>query len=277
MNKELNLARKGINKQQVLQAIKEIVFSGQLPKICNLRTKLKVGSITTIQKYLYEWKIACFKNAFLPKENFDIYDNHELVEKNHKLEQILSEKITQNEHYVQELINAEKINIVLKEKTRQLQLELQELQLKLSIAEATNNAVEQLTQRLQNQLDLTNNEVINKMQHTIDDLRIELKTVNETSLSALRDTSTQGHEALMQEKLISINLQAKLDGLTKELAEKNKQLELFELKTQVQVRSLQRQIKVQQQALQRFITPEELSELIQGLAPNLLLSDSYGK
>ena len=175
------------------------------------------------------------------------------------------------------ILNAEKINIVLKEKTRQLQLELQELQLKLSIAEATNNAVEQLTQRLQNQLDLTNNEVINKMQHTIDDLRIELKTVNETSLSALRDTSTQGHEALMQEKLISINLQAKLDGLTKELAEKNKQLELFELKTQVQVRSLQRQIKVQQQALQRFITPEELSELIQGLAPNLLLSDSYGK
>ena len=56
------------------------------------------------------------------------------------------------------------------------------------------------------------------MQQTIDDLRLELKTINETSIAALRETSNKGHELLMQEKVNSINFQAKIDSVTRLLA-----------------------------------------------------------
>jgi len=131
------LARNGINKEQIFKAAKEIAVSGQLPTALKLRARLGIGSIVTIQKYLQEWKIVCFKNAFSYKElNLDSYNNNELVEKTRTLEQALSKQITQIEHYVQELINAEKTNIALKEEVHQLQATIQELQLKLTKEEA---------------------------------------------------------------------------------------------------------------------------------------------
>ena len=106
---------------------------------------------------------------------------------------------------------------------------------------------------------------------------MEIKDLTAKSIAALQQTSNVGHEALMQEKVNSINLQTKIDSLAKELAESNKKLELAELNTKIQVQALQRQIKAQQQMLQQYVSPEECKRLAQGLEPNLWLAGSYGK
>ena len=88
------------------------------------------------------------------------------------------------------------------------------------------------------------------MQQTIDDLRLELKTANETSIAALRETSNKGHETLMHEKVNSINLQAKIDNLNKELLESKKQVHETIMTAQVQIRSLSRQNEQLQKIIQ---------------------------
>ena len=99
------------------------------------------------------------------------------------------------------------------------------------------------------------------MQQTIDELRIELKTLNETSLTAIRETSTNGHEVLMQEKVNSINLQAKIDNLHKDLIESKNQLNVALLKSQVQTQPLLRQIEWQQKVIQDHVGLEKLRQL----------------
>ncbi len=183
------------------------------------------------------------------------------IERNLKLD--LQKQTTQNKHYAQELINAEKANIALKEENYQLQITNQELKLRLTAAEATNNNLLQMTQEINNRLDVNDNKIIQSMQQTIDDLRVELKTLNETSLTAIRETSNKAHETLMQEKVTSINLQTKIDSLNKELNQSHKQLELEQHKWQTQLFILQKQIKLQQKIIQTHISQEKLQQLEQ--------------
>lgn len=282
---ETNLPRIGINKQQVFKAAKEIAATGKTPTAEKVRNLLTTGSITTVQKYLRLWKKKCFiqANSYLTNEVIKISPlqeesaHDELLEKNRDLEQALNKQITQNEHYVQELINAEKANIVLKEEINQLQGSNQELHLRLTKAEATNHALEDVTQKIQKELNINTDETIQTMQQTIDELRDELKFINKTSLIALRETSTKGHEAVMQEKVISINLQAKIDSLTKELLESKKQLELVNIKAQVHTQSLQRQIDQQQKILKNYLNSAQLQELAQGIEVNYTLEVGCGK
>jgi len=254
------MPRNGISKQKVIQAIKEMLLNDHVPTTLKLREKLKSGSASTIQKYLQEWRKNCFKNAnFDLSENTDINPyNNELLEKYRILEQNLNKQINKNEHYAQELINAEKNNVAFKEENHQLQIANQELKLKLTAADSANNTLLQTTQKIQNQLDLNTNTIIQEMQQTIDDLRLELKTLNETYINALRETSTQGHEALMQEKVNSINLQTKIDNLTKELLDSKKKAYEASMTAQVQNRSLSRQ----NEQLQKIIEENGLDKLL---------------
>jgi hypothetical protein len=187
----------------------------------------------------------------------------ELVERKHDLEKTLQKQTTQTKHYVQELINSEKANIALKEENHQLQITNQELKLRLTAAEATNNNLLQTTQEINNRLDINDNKIIQSMQQTIDDLRVELKTLNETSLTAIRETSNKAHETLMQEKVTSINLQTKIDSLHKELDQSHKQLELEQQNWQMQHLILQKQIKLQQKIIQTHLSQEKLQQLEQ--------------
>ena len=121
--------------------------------------------------------------------------------------------------------------------------------------------MEQVNQKIQNRLDANDNETIKKMQQIIDGLMAELKTLNETSLTAVRETSTNGHEILMQEKVTSINLQAKIDNLHKDLIESKNQLNVALLKSQVQTQPLLRQIELQQKIIQEYVDVEKLRQL----------------
>lgn len=270
------MAGNRINKEQIFKLAKEIAFNGQLPTALKIRAKLTSGSMVTIQKYLQEWKKECFKNAFSHKElNLGIH-NSELIEKNRVLEQILNKKTAQIEHYIKELIDAEKKNIALKEEINQLQTSNQKLLLSLNAAEAANIALDKVIQNIQNNLDLHHDQTIQKMQQTIDNLMLELKTLNENSIAALRETSNQGHEALMQEKVNSINLQTKIDILTKELLQSKKQLHEAIMISQVQNRSLSRK----NEELQKIIQEHGLSKSPQLDESSLLLANgvaAYGK
>ena len=94
------MARKGINKHQIVKAAKEIAATGVVPTATKVRVVLKTGSITTIQKYLQAWKQHCFNNINLIEDGISI-DHHKqddsLVEKLRITEQALNKQITQNE------------------------------------------------------------------------------------------------------------------------------------------------------------------------------------
>jgi len=247
-----------ISRQDVLKAIESVILDGSNPTVTAVKLKLNSKSEATIYKYLHQWKQQCFMNMVTNKVNFEQIESN-LEEKDNQLKLELQKQLYKNEHYTQELIAAEKANIALKEENRQLQTANQELQLRLTAATATNNTLEQVTQKIQHELNLNTNETIRNMQQTIDGLRAELKILNETSLSALRDTSNKGHEALMQEKVTGINLQAKIDGLTKELLENKKQLNEAITSAQLQTRSLLRQ----NGQLQKIIQEHGLDKLPQ--------------
>ena len=260
------MPKKLISKQHVIDAAKILIANNHKPTMLAIRQQLNnCGSNSTIHKYLQEWKKSCFEqgniNTTVNLKNQKSIE--ELVERKHDLEKTLQKQTTQSKHYVQELINAEKANIALKEENHQLQITNQELKLRLTAAEATNNNLLQTTQEINNRLDINDNKIIQSMQQTIDDLRVELKTLNETSLTAIRETSNKAHETLMQEKVTSINLQTKIDSLHKELDQSHKQLELEQQNWQMQHLILQKQIKLQQKIIQTHLSQEKLQQLEQ--------------
>lgn len=241
--------KKNLNKKQIFDAASTIANGGNIPTLSKIREHLGAGSKVTIHKYFREWKQECFRN-FSSLNKVTVIDNSRLLEEHRFLKLEIQKQLERNEHYARELIYAEKANIELKEEKRQLNATNQELQLKLSAAEKTNNALECVTQKIQIELDLNTNATIQKMQQTIDELRLELKTVNATSISALRETSNKGHETLMHEKVNNINLQAKTDNLHKELLESKKQVHETIMTAQVQIRSLSRQNEQLQKIIQ---------------------------
>lgn len=252
--------KKYLTKQEIFAAANKLASAGNIPTLIKVREHLGTGSKGTIHKYFNEWKRECFKN-FSNLNKVIAIDNNNLLEEHRILKLDLQKQLTQNEYYAQELIVTEKANIGLKEENRQLQVANQELQLRLSGAEATNRALEQVMQEITHRLDLNDQKTISNLQQTIADLRAELKTLNETSLTAIRETSTKGHEALMQEKVTSINLQAKIDLLNKELLESHKQLNNAIITSRVQNGSLLRKIEQLEKIIQEHLGLEKLQQV----------------
>ena len=273
------MPKKIISKQQIIKAAQNLVSNNLNPTLLAIRKKLNYcGSDSTIHKYLSQWKIECFKSMLqenCKEENRQISQEPNELERSLKLD--LHKQIQRNEEYTQELIHAEKTIAVLKEDNHKLQTINQEIQLDLKEAITIKATLVQVNQEIQSKLDLNEHKNIQKMQRTIDDLRVELKVLNETSLIALRETSNHGHEALMQEKVTSINLQAKIDSLTKDLLESKKQLHEAVMMSQVQNRSLSRQNEQLQKIIQKHGL-YKLSQLEEG--SSLQLADgipAYGK
>jgi len=249
--------RKGISRQEIFKVAKSIIAADQLPSATKIRTVLGTGSITTIQKYLQEWKKNSFKQT-LNTAAIEPYKKEELLEKQRILEISFNKQIVKNEHYAQELINAEKANVAFKEKIYQLEATIQGLNLELTKVTAVNHTLEKLTKESEQKLAANENDTINKQKLLIDELQQELKNLHAKSMSAIQELSSKGHEALMQEKVSAINLQTKIDSLNKELAESKKQLHGSMLTSQVEIRSLSRQ----NQQLQKIIQENGLDKAL---------------
>lgn len=254
------MSRSGINKQQVIAAAKEIASQQQIPTAIKIRELLSTGSIATIQKYLRAWKTECFKidlggnlNSLNNTNQLENQFSQWLEEKN-QLEGSLNKQITKNESYAQELIEAEKTIVALKEENNKLQTNNQKLQLELQEANAIKATLTQVNQEIQSRLERNDNQTIIQQKQLIVELQAELKELNAKSIKAIQELSSSGHEVLMQEKVTNINLQAKIDSLQKELIESKKQLQEATLTSQVQIRSLARQ----NEELQKIIQDHDL-------------------
>lgn len=264
------MSRKGVTQEQIFTIAYQIAINNYPPTVTKIRQTLGTGSKATVHKYFERWKKECFKksidilntNSVEPCRSSET--KHELIENNLSIKQAINKQLVQNEFYAQELINAEKANIFLKEDNNQLQVQLQVVQLELKESRAINNTLEQITIEIKNKLENNDNKTIQNLQQTIEELKAELKKLNETSLEALREASTKGHEALMQEKVTSINLQAKVDSLYKELTDSKKQLFDATLKYQAQIQAFSRQIDWQQRIIQEHIGLDKLEKLFGG-------------
>lgn len=262
-----------ITEQQVINTAKLLVINCKPLTVASVRLHLGThGSDSTIHKYLKKWKEECLKKAATAlaqntglDTQLKVRNDYDFLEEKDSLIQALNRKTAQIEHYAQQLIDAEKANIDLKEKIHQLESDITKLQYELTEVKSVKNNLAQINKEMQNKLDINRNEAIQKMQITIDDLRLELKTLSETSINALRETSNQGHEALMQERVVSINLQAKIDSLTKELLESKKQSHEAIMVAQVQNRSLTRQNDQLQKIIQEHCL-DKLPQLEEGLS-----------
>ena len=202
-----------ITKLEVEQAANLIVERGEIPTIAAIRVELKGrGSETTIHNYLKEWKKArLLQPAKLIPQSID------LLEENRNLTQTLAKQAAQNEYYANELINAEKIIIELKEEVSQLQKNEQELQLNLTTITARFKTLDEAYGQLITELDLTKEKTIIKQQQTIAELQEEIKEINAKSIAAIREIISTHHDLVMQEKIQIINLQAKVEELNKQL------------------------------------------------------------
>jgi hypothetical protein len=276
------LARTGVSRQQIFTAAKEIAAAGRLPTAVNVRQVLATGSIVTIQKYLKEWKKSCFNQVNLRVDsNVNHHtNNEELIEQQRNLEQAINKQIAKNEHYAQELINAEKTNIALKETICQLQATNQQLQLELQETKAIKMTLAQVNLEIQTRLDTNNNDLINKQQLLINELRAELKELNVKSMLALQQTSSSSHELLMQEKLASMNLQEKINTMSKQLSELQQQLQTVNNKLAAKQQPLLRQIEWQQKIIQNHLGFEKLRQIEEEelrLKFNAQVQVAYGK
>ena len=84
--------------------------------------------------------------------------------------------------------------------------------------------LERVNQEIQLKLEKGDSTIIAKQKVVIAGLRAELQELNTKSMAAVQELSSQNHEALMQERVHTINLQAKIYNLSKELNESYKQL-----------------------------------------------------
>lgn len=256
------MARRGISKQEIFTTAKKLAAQGELPTAVKVRSLLATGSIATIQKYLKEWKTSCFNFNKDPINDLNATTTtHDLLESQRMLEQSLNQQIAKSENYAQELIQAEKTIVALKEENNKLQTTNQKLQLELKEVAAIKTILTQVNQEIQSRIELNNNQTIVQQQQLIVELQAELKELNDKSIKVMQELSSSSHEVLMQEKVNSINLQAKNELLMKELMERTKQLELLENQRQVQARLFKRQIHIQQQLLTNYLTTEELKNL----------------
>ena len=259
------MVRKIISQQEVIKAAEQLVRENRTPTVAAIKALLNSSSEPTIHKHLSQWKSQCFQNMLdpNPKEESSESTTKQPNELERSLKLDLQKQIQRNEEYAQELIYAEKTIVALKEENHNLQAINQGLQIDLKEATAIKATLVQVNHEIQSRLELNDNNTIIQQQQLIGELQAELKELNAKSMKAMQEISSSGHEILMQEKVHSINLQAKNELLTKELMESNKQLESMKLKAEFQVKILQRQINSQQQVLKNYLSVDQLKVLNQ--------------
>lgn len=100
--------------------------------------------------------------------------------------------------------------------------------------------------------------MLNKMEQNkdrlIELLRDELKQAHLVSLEKIRDTSFSGHDALMQEKVIAINLQEEVKTLKTKIGELKQELE----RANFTIAPLRKKIAQQEKVITEVVTVEQM-------------------
>ncbi len=211
--------RKRITQQAVFEAAEAVIAAGRFPKLSDIRLALgNKGSQTTLHKYFTQWKLKRFQK---PDNEDSIQD---LLNEKQLLGKAFSQQKVQIERYCNELIQAEKSLIQLKEQNQQLREELSNTQLSLKKMTDIKTSFEQLYQELKLERDTVFEKVTAEKNQLIAELQEELRSINQRALEEIKTVSCEGHDALMLEKVHLINSQEKNIRLTEQVNQLTKEL-----------------------------------------------------
>jgi hypothetical protein len=221
------MTKKTISKQQVIEAAKLLVANGHNVTLIAIRQQLgHSGSLSTIHKYLSQWKQQCFKRMVT---NTDETSSNDLIliEEFRALKLELQKQISRNEIYANELINTETTIIKLTEANQQLQATVQQLQTNLDTVTKEKVILEDCYQKLTKEIVSNRDATILQQEQTIESLRQEIQTINQTSFNAVQQISFAGHDALLQEKVKSLNLEEKVKELQQLVVQQQNKLAIL--------------------------------------------------
>ena len=205
---------KKVSKQAVIQVVEKLILANCMPTIAAIRSQLNSGSETTIHKYLSQWKWQCFvKMVIDSNKQSNILIDQELIEEHRALKLELQKQLSHNETYAKELINAEATIIKLTETNQQFQTTVKKLQNDLDATTKEKEALQDCYQKLTEAVASNRDAAILQQEQTIESLRQEIQTINQTSFNAVQQVSFAGHDALLQEKVKTLNLEEKLKEL----------------------------------------------------------------
>jgi len=255
------LSRKIVTKTDVYIAANFIASSGEIPTIAAVRGALGGrGSETTILNFLQAWKKERLLSNQVPiVENGTPVD---LSEENRQLRYALKQQMANNENYTQELINAEKGNVKLQSDNQQLQVSNQQLQEKLIEVTNLKDTLATLCHELKIGFSNDLEKILAEQNKLIDKLQQEIRDVNQASLKVVQQTSFDGHDALMQEKVKTLNLEEKIGQLQKQLDHQQNEALMIQKAWQARNQPLLKQLAWQKQLIADLIDPESLKNYV---------------
>jgi chromosome segregation ATPase len=198
-----------VSAESVFAVANEIAKTGDMPTVAQVRADLgNKGSISTIHKYLTQWRAMLLKHAgrvnepqnlSLAKENLILKQN---IEQLTNLLTTNSAELNDAEYKIQELDN----------KIADLQKEKHEDQIKIAVLETAVSTTEKI----------------------LEGLKDEMRQIHQNAVEMIRQNSDNFHLQLMQEKIKVINLEEKLRAQTssntitqnKDLSSKKSQISL---------------------------------------------------
>jgi chromosome segregation ATPase len=218
-----------VSQEVVIKIAEELLLDNRIPTVAAIRERLKVGSATTICKYLRQAKQQWFMRAFDDKNNsnnINVVKKNELEEERIlKLE--LQKQLCHNETYAKELMSAETAIIKLTETNQQLQTTVQKLQNDLDSATKEKEILKDCYQKLTEAVTSNHDDTILQQEQTIESLRQEIQTINQASFNAVQQVSFTGHDALLQEKVKTLNLEEKVKELQQLVVQQQNKLAIL--------------------------------------------------
>jgi len=248
-----------LNKKVVFEAANRLSASLKMPTIRDLREELGgSGSETTLHKYLNQWKIELLKMAPNLRED-TVGDNEKLgstKEDIKALTQALENQQSEKKILSVELIKSEKENLNLKVHNQQLQKELKVVTEEHKILTIKCEHLEKLCQAITQERQAIAAAVLQDQSQKIEALQLELRQVNQDSLEQIKKMGFAGDDAMIREKVKTINLEDKVHSLTEQVKALEKSLTIEKAASE----SLRQHIKAQKALTQKMLGPTSLQQ-----------------
>ncbi len=257
------MARIGITAKEIFKVAETLVAQGKTPTQDTIREYLGRGSKGTIHKYLKQWKQNCFKKGSLNSNTIDLMDPKTFFEEKDVLDKTIQKQLDQNEQLTAQLVDTERRLNQVQEKNQQLMVELEYFKRQYTSLEAEHKILQEAYQVLREGQNKALQTLIEDKNQLVESLRQELREVNQASLAQVREMGYQGDEALMEEKVKSLNLQEKVSALEKELSSLQQQL----AREQQANQPLRNEIEKQRRLIENTVTFPQLKTMENGSIP----------
>jgi len=248
-----------LNKKGVFEAANRLAAALKMPTIKDLRAELGgSGSETTLHKYLNQWKIALLKMAH-NLENDSVPDNEKLgisKEKKKTLEQAFKDQLSEKKILSVELIKSEKENLNLKVQNQHLEKDLKVMTEEHKILTVKCEHLEKLCQAITQERQAMATAVLCDQNQKIEALQQELRQINKDSLEQIKKMGFEGDDAIIREKVKTINLEDKVHTLTEQVKALEKNLTIEKAASE----SLRQYIKAQKAVTQKMVTSVSLQQ-----------------